>query len=160
MDQSLKEGVNAPDFNLPKDGEGSVSLSEHKGQIVVVYFYPKDLTPGCTTQALDFTAMKQKFDDANVAIIGISADTAARHDKFKAKHGLTITLGADEQHDAIKAYGVWVEKNMYGRKYMGIERTTFLIDAEGKIAHIWRKVRVKGHVKDVLEAAQALSEIK
>jgi len=160
MDQSLKEGLNAPDFNLPKDGGGNISLSQYKGQIVVVYFYPKDLTPGCTTQALDFTAMKQKFDDANVAIIGISADTAARHDTFKEKHDLTITLASDEQLDAIKAYGVWVEKNMYGRKYMGIERSTFLIASDGKIAHIWRKVRVKAHVKEVLEAAQALNRTK
>lgn len=157
MNQSLKDGDKAPDFNLPKDGGGKVCLSDYDSQNVVVYFYPKDMTPGCTTQAVDFTAMKQEFEGANVAIIGISADPAARHDKFIAKHDLTITLGADEQLETIKAYGVWVEKNMYGRKYMGIERSTFLIDGNGKIIRIWRKVRVKGHVKEVLEAAQALN---
>jgi thioredoxin-dependent peroxiredoxin len=157
MAQNLKIGAKAPDFNLPGDSGGSVDLSAHAGKSVIVYFYPKDLTPGCTTQALDFTAMKQEFDDCNAEIIGISADPAARHDAFKAKHGLAITLGADEQLDTIKAYGVWVEKNMYGRKYMGIERATFLIDADGNISHIWRKVRVKNHVTEVLEAARTLA---
>ncbi len=150
MNNSLSIGDQAPDFTLPGDGGKDISLSDYKGQNLVLYFYPKDDTSGCTTEAIDFTANLAKFSKLDTAIVGISKDSAAKHDKFKAKHDLKIRLAADEELKTIKAYGVWVEKSMYGRKYMGIERSTFLIDADGKIAEIWRKVRVKGHVDAVL----------
>ena len=150
MSNSLSIGDQAPDFTLPGDGGKDISLSDYKGQNLVLYFYPKDDTSGCTTEAIDFTANLAKFSKLDTAIVGISKDSAAKHDKFKAKHDLKIRLAADEELKTIQAYGVWVEKSMYGRKYMGIERSTFLIDADGKITEIWRKVRVKGHVDAVL----------
>lgn len=156
MTKSLKIGDDAPAFILPRDGGGEVSLETYKDQPVVVYFYPKDMTPGCTVEAEDFTALAGAFDKAGATVIGISPDSAKRHDSFKAKHDLVIILGADEAHETAKAYGVWVEKSMYGRTFMGVERATFLVGADGKIAHIWRKVRVKGHAAEVLETAQAL----
>jgi peroxiredoxin Q/BCP len=152
----LNEGSPAPDFDLPTDGGGTVRLSDMKGHPSVVYFYPKDDTPGCTKEAIAFSQLKGEFDALNVKIVGISPDTSARHDKFKTKYDLTITLAADTQTDIAETYGVWTEKSMYGRKYMGIERSTFLIDAEGKIARIWRGVKVPGHAEEVLQAARAL----
>ncbi|MCK0069866.1 thioredoxin-dependent thiol peroxidase [Kordiimonas laminariae] len=153
---TLEIGSVAPDFKLPVDGGETLQLSDLRGKNVVLYFYPKDDTPGCTTEAKDFTAQAAAFSDANTIVLGMSKDTVAKHEKFIAKHDLTVQLVSDEEGSAIEAYGVWVEKNMYGRKYMGIERATYLIDAEGIIQKIWRKVRVKGHVGAVLEAAQAL----
>ena len=150
-------GDSAPNFKLPTDGGGEVSLSDLRGRNVVVYFYPKDDTSGCTKEAVAFTELTTEFDNKDTTIIGISADSPAKHDKFKSKHNLDITLASDEDHVALEAYGVWVEKNMYGRKYMGIERATYLIDKDGKIAHVWRKVRVAGHVEQVLAAVGEIS---
>ncbi|MEM7425782.1 MAG: thioredoxin-dependent thiol peroxidase [Pseudomonadota bacterium] len=157
MSTTLAVGEQAPEFNLPVGEATSLSLSQLKGKNVVLYFYPKDDTPGCTKEAIAFTQAKAQFDAANTQVIGVSADSLKSHEKFAGKHDLAITLGADEEKQTIEAYGVWVEKNMYGRKYMGIERATYLIDAEGKIAEIWRKVKVPGHVDKVLAAAQGLS---
>lgn len=148
-------GDKAPDFTLPGDGGKTITLSALKGKKVVVYFYPKDDTPGCTKEAIAFTQHKAAFEAANTVIIGVSKDTAAKHDKFIAKHDLAIDLASDEEGGMIEDYGVWVEKNMYGKKYMGIERATYLIDETGVIKQVWRKVKVKGHIEQVLEAAQA-----
>lgn len=157
---NLKIGDQAPDFSLPADTttdpNASFTLSSMRGNPVVIYFYPKDDTSGCTKEAIDFTQLKPQFDKLNTHIIGISPDSTAKHQKFRTKHELEITLVADEERSALEAYGVWVEKSMYGRKYMGVERTTFLIDAEGKIAQIWPRVKVTGHAQKVLEAVQAL----
>ena len=147
-------GESAPDFELPGDGGSTISLSALRGSIVVLFFYPKDDTSGCTTEALDFTSLKEEFDAIGVKVIGISPDSVKRHDKFKAKHGLTVTLASDEEKQVLEAYGVWVEKSMYGRKYMGVERTTLLIDSNGKIVRIWNKVKVAGHAVEVLSAAK------
>ncbi|MGI9413617.1 MAG: thioredoxin-dependent thiol peroxidase [Hyphomicrobiales bacterium] len=157
MTAALSIGDDAPNFSLPTDSGGEVSLDGLRDRSAVVYFYPKDDTSGCTKQAIAFTELNSEFDKLNASIIGISADTPAKHDKFKAKHGLTVTLASDEGHDVLEAYGVWVEKNMYGRKYMGIERATFLVDKTGKIAQIWRKVKVPGHAEQVLKAVADLS---
>lgn len=152
----LAVGDAAPDFDLEADGGSRVTLSALKGRPVVVYFYPKDNTPGCTKEAIAFTEQISAFNDLGATIIGISPDTARKHDNFIAKHNLAVRLGADTEKSTAEAYGVWVEKSMYGKKYMGVERATFLVDAEGKIAQIWRKVKVAGHADAVLEAAQAL----
>ncbi len=152
----LETGDQAPDFALPTDTSDMVKLSDLRGHNVVVYFYPKDMTSGCTKEAIAFSEHMDGFKAANTLVIGISADSIARHGKFREKHQLSITLASDEERKAIEAYGVWVEKNMYGRKYMGIERASFLVDSKGKIAKIWRKVRLKGHVEAVLKAAQGL----
>ncbi len=149
-------GTPAPDFTLATDGGGSFSLSAQKGSPVVVYFYPKDDTSGCTKEAIAFTENLAAFEAAGAKIIGISPDTVAKHDKFIAKHELKITLGADEDKAVAEAYGVWVEKSMYGRKYMGIERSTFLVGPDGNIVQAWRKVKVPGHAEKVLAAVQAL----
>jgi peroxiredoxin Q/BCP len=149
-------GKIAPDFNLESDGGGHVRLSDLAGKTVVVYFYPKDDTSGCTLEAVDFTKAAKAFAKAGAVVIGISPDTAKSHDKFKKKHGLGVVLAADPDHQAIDAYAVWVEKSMYGRKYMGVERSTFLIGPDRRIVQEWRKVRVPGHVEAVLTAAQAL----
>ncbi len=146
----------APDFTLPRDGGGEVTLSEQRGQSVVLFFYPRDDTPGCTKESIGFSEQLQTFADAGAHVFGISRDTVAKHDKFVAKHGLTTPLLSDEGSTVCEDYGVWVEKNMYGRKSMGIERSTFLIDAEGRIARVWRKVKVPGHVDEVLDAVKAL----
>ncbi|MGI9439647.1 MAG: thioredoxin-dependent thiol peroxidase [Parvibaculales bacterium] len=151
MTKQLNIGSPAPNFTLPADNGRTISLSDFAGKKRVVYFYPKDDTPGCTTEAIDFSAQIAAFAAANTEIIGISADSITKHDKFKAKHNLAITLLSDETLEVLKKYRVWVEKNMYGRKYMGIERATFLIDEAQKIQQIWRKVRVKGHVQAVLQ---------
>lgn len=153
MTKQLNIGSPAPNFTLPADNGRTISLSDFAGKKRVVYFYPKDDTPGCTTEAIDFSAQIAAFAAANTEIIGISADSITKHDKFKAKHNLAITLLSDETLEVLKKYRVWVEKNMYGRKYMGIERATFLIDEAQKIQQIWRKVRVKGHVQAVLQEA-------
>ncbi len=146
----------APDFTLPRDGGGEVTLSEQRGQSVVLFFYPRDDTPGCTKESIGFSEQLQAFADAGAHVFGISRDTVAKHDKFVAKHGLTTPLLSDEGSTVCEDYGVWVEKNMYGHKSMGIERSTFLIDAEGRIARVWRKVKVPGHVDEVLDAVKAL----
>lgn len=149
-------GQIAPDFTLPRDGGGEIALAALRGRKVVLYFYPKDDTPGCTLEALDFTARAADFAAAGAMVIGISKDSVKKHEKFVAKHGLGIALVSDETGTTCEDYGVWVEKSMYGRSYMGIDRSTFLIDAEGRIARIWRKVKVEGHVAEVLAAAEAL----
>lgn len=154
MTVTLQEGDKAPAFSLPANGGKTVALADYAGRKLVVYFYPKDNTPGCTTEAIDFTAALADFDRAGTDIVGVSADSVKKHENFIAKHGLGITLLADEEQTMLNDYGVWVEKSMYGRKFMGIERATFLIDEAGKIAKIWRKVKVKGHVEAVLQAAQ------
>jgi peroxiredoxin Q/BCP len=145
-------GDKAPPFSLPSDGGGKVSLKDLLGKPVVLYFYPKDDTSGCTREAIDFTGLLPKFRRKGAAIVGVSKDTVAAHDKFKTKHKLGIVLGSDVDGTVVEAYGCWVEKSLYGRKYMGIERATFLIDAKGKISRIWRKVKVQGHAEEVLAA--------
>jgi peroxiredoxin Q/BCP len=152
----LKVGDKAPDFTLPSDGGGKVSSKALKGKSVVLYFYPKDDTSGCTAEACAFRDALPDFSKTKAAVIGISRDSVASHDKFKTKYGLPFPLASDEDGKVCEAYGTWVEKSMYGRKYMGIERATFLIDSKGIIRHIWRKVKVPGHAEEVLEAASAL----
>lgn len=152
----IEEGKMAPDFTLPRDGAGEVTLSDAKPDAVVLFFYPKDDTSGCTKEAIAFTGLADDFVAAGVRVMGISKDSVAKHDKFRDKHELGIPLLSDENGDVCETYGVWVEKSMYGKKYMGIERSTFLIDGEGKIAKVWRKVKVPGHAEEVLEAAKAL----
>ena len=152
----LQPGSKAPGFTLPADGGREVSLSDFAGKPVVLYFYPKDDTPGCTREAIDFSDRIAEFDAAGAVVIGVSKDTAAKHDKFKAKHGLKVVLVSDAASDVTERYGAWVEKQMYGKTYMGIERCTFLIGPDGAIARVWRGVKVPGHVDAVLEAVKAL----
>ncbi|MDB5550692.1 MAG: redoxin family protein [Rhizobium sp.] len=152
----LKIGDLAPDFTLPKNGGGVVSLSEYRGKKVVLYFYPQDDTQTCTLQAIDFTGKADAFGKAGATVIGVSPDSVKKHDKFCARHKLGITLGADEDRKVIGAYDVWHEKKTFGITYMGVVRSTFLIDAEGRIAGAWDNVRLKNHVDTVLEAARAL----
>ena len=154
MSGTLKAGDAAPDFELPTDGGGAISLSSLKGKKVVLYFYPKDDTSGCTAEAIAFNGLGAKFKAAGAVVIGVSPDSVKSHDKFKTKHGLKFALASDESKSMLEAYGVWVEKSMYGRKYMGVERTTLLIGADGKIARVWNKVKVPGHAEEVLEAAK------
>jgi peroxiredoxin Q/BCP len=149
-------GKKAPDFKLPTDGGGTIALQDLKGQKVVLYFYPKDDTPGCTKEACGFRDALPDFSKVDAAIIGVSKDSVARHDKFKAKYELPFALAADEDGKVCEAYGTWIEKSLYGRRYMGIDRATFLIDENGVLRGEWRKVKVKGHVEEVLAAAQAL----
>lgn len=156
MTNAISEGDKAPDFNLPINGGDTLSLSSLSGQNVVLYFYPKDDTPGCTTEAIGFTENRAAFEKAGTRVIGVSKDTVARHEKFIVKHNLKVTLVSDEEGGMLEDYGVWVEKKNYGRTYMGIERSTFLIDGSGVARQIWRKVRVKDHVAAVLEAAREL----
>jgi peroxiredoxin Q/BCP len=153
---SVEVGDKAPDFTLPADNGGKASLKALKGKPVVLYFYPKDDTSGCTAEACAFRDALPDFSKVKAAIIGISRDTVASHDKFKKKHALTFPLASDEDGKVCEAYGVWVEKSMYGRKYMGIERATFLIDGKGVVRNVWRKVKVNGHAGEVLKAAAAL----
>ena len=148
--ETISVGDAAPDLELPGDGGRTVSLSSHKGSIVVLFFYPKDDTSGCTAEAVAFTALKPEFDRLGAVLIGLSPDSVKSHDKFKAKHGLDVALGSDEEKAVLQRYGVWVEKSMYGRKYMGVERTTVLIGKDGKVARIWEKVKVPGHAEVVL----------
>lgn len=152
----VEDGKKAPDFKLDTDDGKVIQLSKLKGQPVVVYFYPKDDTSGCTAEAKDFTCLADDFAKAGALVIGISPNTVASHQKFKTKYDLKVLLAADEEKTAAEAYGVWVEKSMYGRKYMGVDRSTFLIDAAGKVARSWRKVKVPGHAEDVLAAVKAL----
>ena len=149
-------GQTAPDFTLPRDGGGSVSLSALRPGKVVIYFYPKDDTPGCTIEAVDFTARQADFAAVGTTVIGISKDSVKSHDKFVKKHNLGLILASDEEGTVCEDWGVWVKKSMYGKEYMGIERSTFLVDGAGLVARAWPKVTVKGHVDEVLAAAQAL----
>ena len=151
----LTAGTAAPDFTLPRDGGDMVSLAQIEGP-VVLYFYPKDDTPGCTKEAIGFTEQLEAFAASGATVLGVSKDPVAKHEKFIAKHELKIALLSDEEGDVCERYGVWVEKNMYGKKYMGIERATYLIAADKTIAQVWRKVKVPGHVDAVLEAVQGL----
>jgi thioredoxin-dependent peroxiredoxin len=153
---SLKVGDMAPDFTLTTDGGGSISLKELKGKTVVLYFYPRDDTPGCTAEACAFRDSLPDFSKVKAEVVGISRDSVGSHDKFKRKFKLPFPLASDEDGKVTEAYGVWVEKSMYGKKYMGIERATFLIDGKGVILDIWRKVKVDGHTDEVLKAAKAL----
>ncbi len=146
----------APDFDLPRDGGGSIRLAALRGKPVALYFYPQDDTTSCTSEAVAFSQLLPEFGKAGAVVVGVSPDSARKHDKFKAKHDLAVDLAADEERKAIEAYGLWVEKQMYGRRYMGVERATFLIDREGRIAAVWHNVRVKGHAEAVLEAVRAL----
>ncbi len=156
MSADLTDGMKAPGFDLPTDGGGQLKLSDLGGKAVVLYFYPKDDTSGCTREAIDFTGMKDAFEKAGAIVVGVSPDSPAKHDKFKAKHDLDVTLVSDEDKTMLEAYGVWKEKSMYGRKYMGVERSTFLIDGKGVVRKVWRKVKVPGHAEAVLEAVKAL----
>jgi len=152
----LKTGDKAPNFKLATDGDGSISTASLKGQPYVLYFYPKDDTTGCTKEAIGFTESRKKFEALGVSIIGVSKDTTASHDKFKAKYKLKHVLASDPETLTAQAYGVWGEKTLYGRKYMGMERATFLVDGKGVIRQMWRKVKVPGHVEAVLAAAKTL----
>ncbi len=150
------EGEQAPDFTVEGEGSKPVNLADFNGRKLVLYFYPKDDTTGCTREAIDFTGFIDQFNKADTMILGVSKDSVKSHEKFAGKHGLKVRLGSDPEGKALESYGVWVEKSMYGRKYMGIERATFLIDRQGRIARIWRKVKVPGHAEAVLAAAQAI----
>ncbi len=145
----LKEGSPAPAFTMPTDGNGKISLADFKGRKLVMYFYPKDDTPGCTTESCAFRDNFHELEKLNVAVVGVSKDSPESHDKFKKKFGLNFPLVSDTDGSVCEAYGVWQEKSMYGKKYMGIDRSTFLIDENGKIARIWRKVKVDGHVDEI-----------
>lgn len=153
---SVQEGDKAPDFTMPTDGGGTVSLKDLKGKPVVLYFYPKDDTSGCTKEACAFRDLQPDFSKVDARVIGVSKDSVAKHDKFVAKHGLGVALVSDEASDVCERYGVWKEKSMYGKKYMGIERSTFLIAGDGTIAQAWEKVKVPGHAEAVLDAVRAL----
>ncbi|MBX2806877.1 MAG: thioredoxin-dependent thiol peroxidase [Hyphomicrobiales bacterium] len=150
----VKDGENAPDFVLPRDGGETVKLGQFKGNSVVLFFYPKDDTSGCTKEATEFSARLDEFRRAGAEVVGISPDSVKSHNKFREKHGLTVMLLSDEEKTVLEAYGVWVEKSMYGRKYMGVERSTFIIGADGRIIRSWRKVKVPGHVDEVLAVLQ------
>ncbi|TQX91619.1 MULTISPECIES: peroxiredoxin [unclassified Rhizobium] len=152
----LSVGANAPAFDLPRDGGGNVSLAAFQGKPVVLFFYPKDDTSGCTTESVNFTGLASEFEKAGAVVIGMSPDSVKSHDKFVKKHSLGVILAADEEKSTLEAYGVWKEKSMYGKKYMGVERTTVLIGADGRIVRIWEKVKVPGHAEEVLEAVRAL----
>jgi thioredoxin-dependent peroxiredoxin len=152
----LEVGAKAPAFTLPRDGGESVSLKDFAGRKLVLYFYPRANTPGCTIEAIDFSRLKSAFDRAGADVLGVSADPVKAQDVFKAKHKLTIALGSDEKHEMLEAYGVWREKSLYGRKFLGIVRATFLIGSDQRIARIWPKVTVAGHAEEVLAAVKAL----
>ncbi len=156
MAKDIGEGDPAPDFKLPTDGGGGASLRDLRGKPVVLYFYPKDDTSGCTAEAIAFSGLKKEFDAAGAVVIGVSPDSAASHDRFKAKHKLAVSLAADPERTAIEAFGVWKQKSMYGRTYFGVERSTFLIGRDGRIAKAWRKVKVPKHAEEVLAAVKAL----
>jgi peroxiredoxin Q/BCP len=149
-------GDKAPDFSMPTDGGGTVSLSDLKGKKVVLYFYPKDDTPGCTKEACAFRDALPDFSGVDAVVIGVSRDPVKSHDKFKAKYELNFPIASDEDGKASDAYGTWVEKSMYGKKYMGMERATFVIDGQGIVRNVWRKVKVDGHAAEVLKAVQAI----
>ncbi len=153
---NLNSGDHAPDFTLPGNGGRTISLSSFSGRPLVLYFYPKDDTTGCTTEAISFSQLLPEFEKSGASIVGVSADSVKKHDNFVSKRQLTIALGSDEDTAVSQAYGVWKEKSMYGKTYMGIERTTFLIDAAGHIVRIWPKVKVAGHAEEVLAAVRSL----
>ncbi len=153
----VSTGDTAPDFSLPTDGNGFFTLSEHKGNPVILFFYPKDDTPGCTKEAIGFSEKLADFEALGAKVVGMSPDPVKKHDKFRDKHNLTTILVSDEEKSTLEAYGVWVEKSMYGKTYMGVERTTLLIDADGKVANAWHKVKVPGHVEEVLAATKELA---
>ncbi|MCB8820634.1 peroxiredoxin [Microvirga rosea] len=153
---TITTGAQAPSFSLPGTDGRQISLDSLKGRKAVLYFYPKDDTSGCTLEAQNFQALRREFAATDTEVIGVSPDSLKSHDKFRAKYGLEFPLASDEEKAMLQAYGVWVEKSMYGRKYMGVERTTILIDRDGKIAQIWPKVKVPGHAEEVLAAAKAL----
>ncbi|MEL6246012.1 MAG: thioredoxin-dependent thiol peroxidase [Pseudomonadota bacterium] len=150
---TAEAGAPAPDFNMPTTAGGDRTLGDYKGRKLVLYFYPKDDTPGCTKEAIAFTEQADAFDAAGISILGVSRDPLTKHEKFRTKHDLGIDLGADEDGKVCEDYGVWVEKKMYGKTYMGIERATFLIDENGQISKVWRKVKVPDHAEAVFEAA-------
>ncbi|MBL4891218.1 MAG: peroxiredoxin [Rhizobiaceae bacterium] len=152
----ITKGDQAPDFNLPTDGDGKFSLSANRDNIIVLFFYPKDDTSGCTMEAIDFTAKLEEFEKLGAKVIGLSPDPVKKHDKFIAKHDLKVTLVSDEEKETLQEYGIWVEKSMYGRKYMGVERTTLMIDKSGTVVEAWHKVKVPGHVDEVLERLKSL----
>jgi thioredoxin-dependent peroxiredoxin len=156
MGIELKVGQKAPAFSLPRDGGGSVSLAQFKGRKLVIYFYPRADTPGCTRESIDFSQLRAAFDQAGTDILGVSADPVKAQDAFKKKHDLSIRLLSDETHAMIEAYGAWGEKSMYGKSFTGVLRSTFLLGQDGRIARIWPKVKVEGHAAAVLEAANAL----
>jgi peroxiredoxin Q/BCP len=156
MGIELKVGQKAPAFTLPRDGGGSVSLAQFKGRKLVIYFYPRADTPGCTRESIDFSQLRAKFDQAGTDILGVSADPVKAQDAFKKKHALTIGLLSDETHQMLEAYGAWGKKSMYGKSFTGVLRSTFLLGPDGRIAQIWPKVKVEGHAAEVLEAAKAL----
>jgi peroxiredoxin Q/BCP len=152
----LAEGSRAPSFRLPRDGGGNVSLADFKGRALVLYFYPKASTPGCTLEAKDFSRLRPRFTKAGADILGVSADPVTALDKFRDKQNLTVTLASDETKEMLAAYGAWGEKSLYGRKFMGVIRKTVLIGPDGKIVRIWPKVKVAGHADEVLEAVKTL----
>jgi peroxiredoxin Q/BCP len=152
----VQTGDTAPDFTLPRDGGGEITLSDLRAGPVVLFFYPRDDTSGCTKEAIAFTGLSEAFKAAGVTVLGVSKDSVASHDKFRDKHGLGMALLSDEDSNVCESYGVWKEKSMYGKKFMGIERTTFLIDSDGKVARVWPKVKVPGHAEEVLEAAKSM----
>lgn len=156
VENKINEGDKAPDFSLPTSGNGKLSLSDLKGKKVVLYFYPKDDTPGCTKEAQEFRDVLGEFTDAGAVVLGVSKDSCNSHDKFIDKYSLNFTLISDDKGELCDAYGVWIEKSMYGKKYMGIDRSTFLIDTEGTVRKTWRKVSVTGHVEEVLKAVKGL----
>ncbi|GGF65577.1 hypothetical protein GCM10007301_26660 [Azorhizobium oxalatiphilum] len=149
-------GAKAPDFTLPRDGGASVSLKDYAGKKLVIYFYPKANTPGCTKEAIAFNGLRAQFSAADTAILGVSGDPVTAQDKFKAKYELDFPLGSDETHAMLEAYGVWGEKSMYGKTFMGVSRVTLLVGRDGTVAQVWPKVKVDGHAEEVLEAAKAL----
>ncbi|MEQ2526890.1 thioredoxin-dependent thiol peroxidase [Bacillaceae bacterium CLA-AA-H227] len=148
---TFEKGQLAPDFELPASDGKQVKLSDYRGKNVVLYFYPKDMTPGCTTEACDFRDQHKSFEELDAVVLGVSPDPVARHEKFIEKYGLPFTLLADEDHEVAEQYGVWKLKKNFGKEYMGVERSTFIIDKEGKVAHVWEKVKVKGHVEEALQ---------
>lgn len=154
MAEAVVEGAEAPGFSLPATGDRTISLSDYSGKFLVLYFYPKDDTSGCTKEAIAFSGLKDAFEKAGAAILGVSPNNVASHEKFKKKHGFELDLAADEEKAMLESYGVWVEKSMYGRKYMGVERSTFLIGPDGKVVKAWRKVKVPGHAEAVLKAIE------
>jgi peroxiredoxin len=156
MPKPPAQGAKAPPFSLPDDEGGTTSLKDFAGQTLVLYFYPKDDTSGCTKEAIEFSALAKEFRAAKAAVVGVSRDSPDRHAKFRDKHGLKVTLASDEDGKVLERYGVWVEKSLYGRNFMGIERSTFLIDGASVVRKVWRKVKVAGHAREVLEAARAL----
>jgi peroxiredoxin Q/BCP len=155
-DLLLASGAKAPPFHLPRDGGGMIALSDYAGKKLVLFFYPRADTPGCTREAIDFTRLRSAFAEAGTGILGISADTVAAQERFRDKHKLTVPLMSDEKHQMLEAYGAWGEKSMYGRTFLGIVRTTVLVDATGRVARVWRHVKVDGHADQVLAAARAL----